>query len=873
MDEEVTDFCPCDCSDVAGFDDDGRIVMNHSPTCLFNNGGFTRGQWELLQSFRVGEQNFGADDDDVPDEYFPPDIINDARFARAISDFDNEQSGGVLTIGYGQSALKFKLQKEIKKSLNGGVQIQTNRVNLIQVKNTQNLPNDTPIGDVMTSFDIILETIIEMELKKSDNENDKFQVIIDTEHRKVHKDDSGMDHPISSKLVSVKIWKSSEEKSRLMTKLLSKIEGYNFITLGDNILIETVLIRRETTSSISTDSSQASGYKRMPTSKLEGGKSLVRIKNFDDEMCLARAVGVCLAKNEVEKYEKGSQDYARALSKYNRIKKPDSKNTKAQRLQALSVCIYTFVKPFSKTTNDDIAKMAEELGILIKVIDYDNISAVIKFGNPNASDSIYLLREKIYHGNKKSPTYWKNFTYHFHSIVNIKGFRKTPFYCTQCDISSSRPTGHRCIDKISNWCYSCWCRDCADLTPDNAAVIKCPSCQVSCRSAKCLQKHTELKVCRSVWCFTCVKRILRPRLADGSLMSISECLSSHNCHVNCHVCGRERKSIHKCYMTRQNFKPRILKFLFLDFETDQSSGTHLPVYCFAKWVEYEFDEISKTEQVKSSGQQEFGVNYTVCKEVGDFLFTEQSGKPSFKGFTVIAHNMKGFDGCFLLKYLIEHNVHVELIANGMKLTSITVPVLKMRLIDSLNFLQMPLSAMPAAMGLPGGQEKGHFPHFFTRPENLNFVGPLPPPSDYGFEARTERNQKFFDWYDEYQLKCLEEGVDAFDFDRDVRKYCQQDVEILMQTCLKFRSLVLDITKNIPTQKNTLDDETRVREERKFKRDNDLFDPAEDDPLEGECLLKNSFDKEGSCDPFAYLTAPGFCSAIFKAKFLKENSIA
>ena len=40
---------------------------------------------------------------------------------------------------------------------------------------------------------------------------------------------------------------------------------------------------------------------------------------------------------------------------------------------------------------------------------------------------------------------------------------------------------------------------------------------------------------------------------------------------------------------------------------------------------------------------------------------------------------------FLLNYLIRKNIAINIVANGLKLTAITVPKYKIRLIDSLNF--------------------------------------------------------------------------------------------------------------------------------------------------------------------------------------------
>ena len=69
-------------------------------------------------------------------------------------------------------------------------------------------------------------------------------------------------------------------------------------------------------------------------------------------------------------------------------------------------------------------------------------------------------------------------------------------------------------------------------------------------------------------------------------------------------------------MLRQKFNETCKKLLFFDFETDQSTGVHLPVYCFLQWVE--FDDKDKIKVIKE-GEKEFGVNYLVFKQVGDFF--------------------------------------------------------------------------------------------------------------------------------------------------------------------------------------------------------------------------------------------------------------
>jgi hypothetical protein len=307
--------------------------------------------------------------------------------------------------------------------------------------------------------------------------------------------------------------------------------------------------------------------------------------------------------------------------------------------------------------------------------------------------------------------------------------------------------------------------------------------------------------------------------------------------------------------------------MFIDFETDQSSGVHIPVCCFAKWVEFDVDVDSGDETIWLEDERFFGVHYLVSSEVGHFLFSKQ-----FSGYTIIAHNMKGFDGCFLLRYLLEHNFEIKVIANGLKLTSISVPSLNIRLIDSLNFFQMSLSGIVSAMGLENSvSSKGFFPHFFTRPCNLTYKGPMPDLEYYGcYDMKAKQCKELVEWHSE-RVRMN----DVFDYRKEIETYCKQDVVILYAGCLKFRSDFIDVVKDVPEQPDVLDDEALVVSERKRRYVLEMNDPYQDDPLEGLCddSKHDEFDLKGVCDPFSYLTIPGVCSAVFKARFLKRNSIA
>lgn len=65
-----------------------------------------------------------------------------------------------------------------------------------------------------------------------------------------------------------------------------------------------------------------------------------------------------------------------------------------------------------------------------------------------------------------------------------------------------------------------------------------------------------------------------------------------------------------------------------------------------------------------------------------------------------------------------------------------------RIIDSLNFLSMPLSAMPKTFG-ETELTKGYFPHFFNTTANATYIGPLPDPEMYGASSMKEGNYTYY----------------------------------------------------------------------------------------------------------------------------------
>ena len=172
------------------------------------------------------------------------------------------------------------------------------------------------------------------------------------------------------------------------------------------------------------------------------------------------------------------------------------------------------------------------------------------------------------------------------------------------------------------------------------------------------------------------------------------------------------------------------------------------------------------------------------------------------------------DSYLILSYLVGEGM-MPSIMQGSKILSFTESDFRLRFIDSLSFLTMRLSAMPKALGFED-KSKGHFPQKFSSEKRLQYVGPYPPPPDYGVERMSSAEQEeFHAWYRE-----VSRGV--FNFEKEALCYCQNDIDILREGCLTFRDQFID--------------ETRV-------------------------------------DPFSCVTIASACMKVFLTNFLTDNTLA
>ena len=464
-------------------------------------------------------------------------------------------------------------------------------------------------------------------------------------------------------------------------------------------------------------------------------KSIITITNNDD-LCLARALVVAIAKIEKDPSYKYIVDSRRT-----------AQEKKARELHELArvplgPCGLPEVELFQKYLTE------YELNVF-STAHNNSIIYPAKPSTPNAKP-IYLHL----HDN------------HYDVITKMPGFLSSVYFCHKCRKTYSNKHGHLC-DKM---CGSCGAYDCV-----GNASVECHQCNRTFKSKACYDRHKESvggarSICQSVKkCEKCGKSMEVRKLGP----------KGHLCGKKCPTCGLvlNETDEHKCYIqkTEQTEESQYNELLFFDLECTQENGIHKANLCIVH---------------NEAGDEWIFQGNTTIKDFCEWLFTKEH-----QDCIVVAHNFQGYDGYFIQNYLNENAVKYEVILRGAKILSMTVPMFNIKFIDSLNFIPMGLAKFPKTFGMTE-LCKGYFPHLFNKEENQDYVGPIPPQSDYAPNTmKPETRRAFLAWHKEQR-----DNEYVFDFKEEIIKYCRSDVDILRKCCMEFREMLREITGIDPFEK-------------------------------------------------------------------------
>ena len=178
---------------------------------------------------------------------------------------------------------------------------------------------------------------------------------------------------------------------------------------------------------------------------------------------------------------------------------------------------------------------------------------------------------------------------------------------------------------------------------------------------------------------------------------------------------------------------------------------------------------------------------------------EQFCKWLFSGanehYTCFAHNFRSYDGYFILAYAEQQSFKMESIENGGKIMELRFPEHKLKFLDSLNFIPMPLKTFPKSFGV-NELKKGYFPHLFNTIGNQSYVGKIPDKDFFDPDSMpTSERGDFLKWYEENK------NTQNYDLQLEMRAYCRSDVDILHKCILVFRDLFVESTGIDPFESN------------------------------------------------------------------------
>ena len=123
--------------------------------------------------------------------------------------------------------------------------------------------------------------------------------------------------------------------------------------------------------------------------------------------------------------------------------------------------------------------------------------------------------------------------------------------------------------------------------------------------------------------------------------------------------------------------------------------------------------------------------------------TEVAGKEKQRDLLVMFHNLKGFDGNYIIEELYRQGIKVEnQLTNGGKTLKFDYRYMGAVITfkDSLCFLPMPLADLPETFNLKE-LHRVFFPHAFHTRENLSYKGPLPAKQYFQPQAMKEKKTK------------------------------------------------------------------------------------------------------------------------------------
>ena len=504
-----------------------------------------------------------------------------------------------------------------------------------------------------------------------------------------------------------------------------------------------------------------SGSGKAPSSKTNRAQrktSIVEIKG--NKACAFKAIAVC-------KFYIDNKNKPKISKEYIHIKRNVYDLQSKLALDIATQCGLQYNKPV--TFNELLCIQNHFKNYQLMVINGNNKKEILFKGTTDAKNKIYI----------------EHYNDHYNSIVNIKGYMGSKYYCDTCHIGYSCKHKHIC----PTGCKKCYSTTKCEISSSNFEIV-CEKCSRDFLNQECYNNHKTNGLCEVIKKCVICERTYKKWI-------------NHKCNKYlCLDCSDEyTDQPHRCYIKPKNIMKLMTednKFKIMvafDIESTQEEEFHVPNLLIAKITCpkcWDYQKLDRSEYCDICGEYfQIFWGYDCIKKFNDLIIYKLAEKAENNEGSVLvfAHNSRGYDGHFILKDLWKRDFEKQptVIFNGKKILKISLA--NISFIDSLSLFLCPLSQLPKAFNLPNSMKKGVFPHLFNKKKNFEYIGKIPDIEyfeiDYMKVPEAENIKK---WHQQ----CISSNF-IFNFKKELIEYCKNDVDILLKSMKVFQKLFSDTT--------------------------------------------------------------------------------
>ena len=362
---------------------------------------------------------------------------------------------------------------------------------------------------------------------------------------------------------------------------------------------------------------------------------------------------------------------------------------------------------------------------------------------------------------------------HFDACTSFSAFVNRSYWCSLCErgFNVNDAKNHPCEGRS---CHSCNRTNCPDYKRDGQPTKICDWCNCRFYGDNCFEHHLTTKQCQThKTCLKCyaeynVIKNKRHRCGFSACPSCKQVvhMQKHKCYIQPHVEKESQPETDEEGNEKQPLPPPL--FVWADIEAmqlpDRQFETNMLCY-----------RTSESENIVTHKG-----NHCVASFLHDLdEATDIPNDDRDRQVIVLFHNLKGFDGVFLINELYKQKRTVEnQLTIGSKVLAFESGSLTFK--DSLCFLPFPLAAFPKTFNLQE-HKKGFFPHEFNLPHNQQYVGQIPEIEYFDPAGMSDKKKNELE---QWHAKQVRDNV-KYDFAKEMEEYCKSDVALLQAGCEAF----------------------------------------------------------------------------------------